>query len=70
LYWGRKWRPWPGIQFWLFIALYSLSWLLLEIFKARPYVIGNGYLAGQVAALIALVVALAVMTYNFTSSKV
>jgi phosphatidylglycerol:prolipoprotein diacylglycerol transferase len=65
-----KWRPWPGVQLWLFIIFYSLSWLLLEIFRARPYIIGNGYLAGQVSALIALVVALAVMAYNFTRSKV
>ena len=70
LYVGDKWQPWSGIQFWLFIVFFSLSWLLLEIFKARPYIIGNGYLAGQVGALIALVVALAVMAYNFTSSKV
>jgi phosphatidylglycerol:prolipoprotein diacylglycerol transferase len=65
-----KWRPWPGVQLWLFIIFYSLSWLLLEIFRARPYIIGNGYLAGQVGALIALVVALAVMAYNFTRNKV
>lgn len=66
LYLGREWRPWPGFQFWLFVALYSVSRLLLEIFQAQPYIIGDGYLAVQVAALMAIVVALAVMAYNFS----
>jgi phosphatidylglycerol:prolipoprotein diacylglycerol transferase len=66
LFYGRAWRPWPGFQFWLFVALYGLSRLLLEIFRAQPYLIGNGYLAGQIVALAAVVVALAVMAYNFT----
>jgi phosphatidylglycerol:prolipoprotein diacylglycerol transferase len=66
LYLGREWRPWPGFQFWLFVALYGVSRLLLEIFQAQPYIIGDGYLAVQVAALMAIVVALAVMAYNFS----
>jgi phosphatidylglycerol:prolipoprotein diacylglycerol transferase len=67
LTWSRNWRPWPGFHFWVFIALYGLSRLLLEIFRAQPYLIGNGYLAVQVAALAAVVVSLAVMAYNFTN---
>jgi prolipoprotein diacylglyceryltransferase len=66
LYLGREWRPWPGFQFWLFVALYGVSRLLLEIFQAQPYIVGDGYLAVQVAALMAIVVALAVMAYNFS----
>jgi phosphatidylglycerol:prolipoprotein diacylglycerol transferase len=66
LYFVRRRRPWPSFQFWLWVALYSLSRLLLEIFRAQPYLIGDGYLAVQVGALAALVVALAVMAYNFT----
>ncbi len=66
LYFSRAWQPWPGFQFWLMVALYGLSRLLLEIFRARPYLIGDGYLAGQIVALIAVVVALLVMAYNFT----
>jgi phosphatidylglycerol:prolipoprotein diacylglycerol transferase len=38
LYFNRTWRPWPGFQFWLFVTLYSLSRLWLEIFRARPAV--------------------------------
>jgi prolipoprotein diacylglyceryltransferase len=67
LYWGRDWRPWPGFHFWAFVALYGLSRLLLEIFRAQPYLIGNGYLAVQVAGLAAVVVSLAVMAYNFSN---
>ncbi len=66
LFYGRAWRPWPGFQFWLFVALYGLSRLMLEIFRAQPYLVGDGYLAGQIVALAAIVVALAVMAYNFT----
>ena len=66
----QRWRPWPGFQFWLFVALYSISRLLLEIYRARPYLIGDGYLAVQVLTLAALVVALAVMAYNFTGRSV
>jgi prolipoprotein diacylglyceryltransferase len=69
LYFNRQWRPWPGFHFWLFVALYGVSRLLLEIFRARPYLIGNGYLAVQVLALAATVVALTVMAYNFTASS-
>ncbi|MEW5960236.1 MAG: prolipoprotein diacylglyceryl transferase family protein, partial [Chloroflexota bacterium] len=66
---GRRWRPWPGFFFWLFVALYGLTRLFLEIFRAQPYLIGNGYLAVQVGALAAVVVALAVMAYNFTGAS-
>ncbi len=66
LYLYRFWRPWPGIHFWLLVALYSLGRLPLEIFRAQPALIGPGFLAVQVAALAALVVSLAVMAYNFT----
>ena len=66
LYFSRLWQPWPGFQFWLLVALYGLTRLLLEIFRAQPYLIGNGYLAGQIVALLAVIVALVVMAYNFT----
>jgi len=69
LYFNRTWRPWPGFQFWLFVTLYSLSRLWLEIFRARPAVIGAGYLVVQLVALVALVVTLSVMAYNFTSDS-
>ena len=69
LYFNRTWRPWPGFQFWLFVTLYSLSRLWLEIFRARPVVIGAGYLVVQLVALAALVVTLSVMAYNFTSGS-
>lgn len=70
LFVGRRWRPWPGFQFWLFVALHSFSRLLLEIFRARPYLINDGYLAVQILALAALVVALSVMAYNFSGRSV
>ncbi|MBN1992256.1 MAG: prolipoprotein diacylglyceryl transferase [Anaerolineae bacterium] len=66
LYLARNWRPWPGFQFWSFVVLYGLARLLLEIFRARPYLIGDHYRAAQIMALAAIVVALAVMAYNFT----
>lgn len=69
LFYSRTWRPWPGFQFWLLVGLYSLSWLLLEIFWAQPSLLDGGYLAGQVTALAALVVTLTVMAYNFTGSS-
>ena len=69
LFLNRSWRPWPGFQFWLFVALYGLSRLLLEIFRSQPALIGDGLLAVQVMALAAIVVALAVMAYNFTDSE-
>lgn len=69
LYFNRTWRPWAGFQFWQFVMLYSLSRLWLEIFRARPAVIGAGYLVVQLVALAALVVTLSVMAYNFTSGS-
>ncbi len=69
LYFGRTWRLWPGFYFWLFVVLYGTGRLLLEIFRARPYLIGDGYLAVQVLALVAIVVALAVIAYNFSNDS-
>ncbi len=66
----RNHRLWPGFQFWLFVALYGTSRLMLEIFRARPTLIGNGYLASQMLALLAIVVALAVMAYNFRNLNI
>jgi prolipoprotein diacylglyceryl transferase len=66
LYFVRSYRPWPGFQFWFFVVLYGTSRLFFEIFRARPYLIGDSYLGIQVMALIAIVVSLAVMAYNFT----
>ncbi|MDM8519852.1 prolipoprotein diacylglyceryl transferase [Anaerolineales bacterium HSG6] len=57
--------PWSGFQFWLFVALYSLNRLILEIFVANPETIGDGFLAMQVFSWAMLIVALAVMAYNF-----
>ena len=70
LYVTRDRRPWSGFQFWLLVALYSLARLLLEIFRAQPYLIGDHLMAAQLVALAALVVALAVMAYNFTAETV
>ena len=61
----RVYRPWPGFHFWLFVTLYACSRLILEIFRARPVLIGDGFIAAQIVALITIVVALAVMAYNF-----
>ncbi len=63
-----QYRPWPGFHFWLFVALYGTSRLLLEIFRDRPVLIGDGFLAIQVFSLAAIVVALSVMAYNFSSN--
>lgn len=59
-------RPWPGFRFWVFILLYATGRLFLEIFKAQPLRVGDGYLAGQILALSAVLVALAVIGYNFS----
>ncbi len=69
LYFSRHWRPWPGFQFWLFVALTSLSRLVLEIFYARPDTLDGGYLTGQIVALTALLVSLAVMAYYFSFKR-
>jgi prolipoprotein diacylglyceryl transferase len=69
LYFIRNYRPWPGFQFWLFVVLYGAARLFFEIFRARPYLIGNNFLGIQVMALAAIVVALAVMAYNFTQDS-
>lgn len=66
LYLIRNYQPWPGFQFWFFVVLYGVARLFFEIFRARPYLIGDSYLGIQVMALIVIVVALAVMAYNFT----
>jgi len=63
-------RPWPGFQFWLLVLLYAASRLILEIFRARPQIIGDGYLAVQLFSLVTMVVALAVMAYRFTKIDV
>lgn len=67
LIWWSKYQPWPGFQFWLVVALYAGSRLFLEIFKARPPTIGEGYLLVQIFSLIVLLVSLAVMAYRFTA---
>jgi phosphatidylglycerol:prolipoprotein diacylglycerol transferase len=61
-----KYRPWPGFKFWLFVALYGASRLLLELFQAQPETIGQGVLAIQVLSLVVILIALAVMAYHFT----
>jgi phosphatidylglycerol:prolipoprotein diacylglycerol transferase len=61
-------RPWPGFRFWVLVLLYATSRLFLEIFNAQPQLVGDGYLAGQILALSAVLVALAVMGYNFSQT--
>jgi phosphatidylglycerol:prolipoprotein diacylglycerol transferase len=61
-------RPWAGFHFWLFVVLYGISRLLLEIFRARPAFMGDGFLVVQAVALAAVVIALTVMAYKFTSN--
>lgn len=68
LFFSRRWRPWPGLQLWLCVGLYSLSRLALEPLQAQPDLVGPGYLAVQVVALTALVITLAVMAYQFTGN--
>lgn len=65
---GWNYRPWPGFQFWLLVVLAALTKLGLEIFRANPATIGDGYLAVQIASLAAMVVGLAVMAYFFTAN--
>ncbi len=69
LFFTRAYRPWPGFQFWLFVILYGVVSLIFEIFRARPYLIGDNFLGVQVMSLAAIVVALAVMAYNFTRNS-
>jgi len=60
--WFWRTKPHPsGFLFWLLIALYAGARLLLDPFFALPATIGGGYRMVQVAALIALIVALAAM---------
>jgi phosphatidylglycerol:prolipoprotein diacylglycerol transferase len=61
-----KFYPWPGFHLWSLVILYSAGRLVLEIFRARPPVIGDNLPAVQLFALTAIVVALAIMAYNFT----
>jgi prolipoprotein diacylglyceryl transferase len=68
LYFNRYY-PWPGFQFWLFVTLYGTIRLLLEIFRARPFLVGNGYLLVQLLALAAIVTALGVMAYKFNHNS-
>jgi len=60
-------HPWPGFKFWLFVILYGTERLLLEIFRARPAVVGDGFIAVQILALLAIIAALGVMAYNFST---
>lgn len=69
LYW-LNYRPWPGFKFWLFVSLYGAVKLIFEIFRANPATIGGGYLAVQAFALGAVVFALAVMAYFFTTDSI
>lgn len=66
----KRSQPWPGFHFWLFVVLYGAGRLLLEIFRARPTLIGDGFLAVQIFALTTIIVALAVMAYKFNSDAV
>jgi prolipoprotein diacylglyceryltransferase len=61
-----SYRPWPGFQFWLFVALYAVARLGLEVFVSTPALTGDGFLTVQLFALTALVTALAVMAHHFT----
>ena len=68
LLYSSIYRPWSGFHFWLLVALYGISRLFLEIFRASPPLIGDGYLAAQVVSLVGIVVALAVMARNFNNN--
>ena len=70
LFLNRHRQPWSGFQFWLFVILYSVTRLFLEIFRARPTLVGDGYLAVQVLALATTVISLAVMAYYFNRDPV
>ncbi len=63
-----KTRP-NGFLFLLFVSLYAAARLLFDPFFALPATIGDGYRTVQVAALIALVIALAAMARLKTDSE-
>ena len=65
-----RYRPWAGFTFCFFVILYGFSRLALEIFRARPDIIGNGYLTVQIVALMAIVVSLAVMAHKFNHNTI
>ncbi len=65
----RTYLPWPGFQFWVFVLLYGVVRLFLEVFRANPTIVGGGFLAVQLLALSAITIALAVMAYNFNQSN-
>lgn len=66
LFWRRTRKPWPGFNFWLFVALYSGLRLFTEAFRvATPDVItGGGFRLNQLVAWLALLVALVVMAWR------
>jgi phosphatidylglycerol---prolipoprotein diacylglyceryl transferase len=64
-----KTLPWPGFSFWLLLVLYSGSRLFLEIFRARPQFIGDGYLLAQVVSLAVVIAGLAIMAYFFNKNS-
>jgi phosphatidylglycerol---prolipoprotein diacylglyceryl transferase len=64
-----KASPWPGFSFWLLIVLYSASQLFLEIFRARPQFIGDGYLMAQIVSLAVVVAGLTIMAYFFNKNS-
>jgi phosphatidylglycerol:prolipoprotein diacylglycerol transferase len=65
----KSYHPWPGFQFWLWLALYSAGRLLLEVFRAQPDLTAGGYLTVQIVALATMVVALVVMGYHFNQNS-
>ena len=65
LYLNRPRRAWSGFHFWLFVALYGAARLFLEVFRARPTLVGDGFLMVQLVALTAIVIALVVMANKF-----
>jgi phosphatidylglycerol:prolipoprotein diacylglycerol transferase len=69
LYLARDWRPWPGFHLWLLSGLYSATRFVVEPFRARPDLVGDGFLAGQIVALAGLLIALAVMAYHFSEEN-
>jgi phosphatidylglycerol:prolipoprotein diacylglycerol transferase len=62
---GVRQSPWPGFRFWLLVALYSTGRLILEIFWARPRLIGDGYSVVQLVSLAVILLSLAMMAYFF-----
>lgn len=66
---GISYRPWPGFRFWLLLSLYGAGRLILEIFRAQPPMMAEGYLINQVVSLTTIVISLTIMGYFFSKNS-